>query len=713
MLFLSTAADGVEKPRGADCSTCGAPVVMDSLLQQQRPFSTPERASVMQVVAPSQNRAIHNGDRLHLKVQHGGQVHAFALHRRNATKGGDTSVHRFRSLEGRAPARARVSADGQVTAWFALGGAYVQMTQDGRNGATHVHEFRQRSQFLRQQQRNSVVDAPTLHEAGKTYDPALHEISEPEDPNLPLPGTGDTSGEAPVRGAPFLGDPWFPGCFPQDDERWVLEVGVLVDAAGRQRYSDWQSRVEDIVDTASIVYEDQMNIQLAIAEIRSFDEPCGEYRNFRPNLQAQLETVQTTNSYQVPGTVSTHLFSGCDDLDGYVGSFSAGLASVGCLGEPDCAGVNNFDADWGTFAHEFGHNADGLHSFEEGQGSTGGIMDYGDGKHDGEFQFNSDYRQCTMCTFLTALRKNNAVVGTAFHLASGATPSDPSDFVDLVRGCRCEEPTDTYVGHPNGRQAECSSAPRNRWCERYAWVAEDCPATCGAQMPTACSVSSGVAWEDNIPWWDISVTDNTNLCPSGYAPFESEECATQVGFWKGGGVTQGDMDGEWADEPKGCFYREDTHMLYFNRHSTGASKQGRHLVCKRTSTASTTASGSPATTTTTTTTTTTDPPTTEPPTTGDGCQTGCVFDTYGNCEDLCDVVPGECPASCGNAGSACIDSSGQCPGWANYCSNSRVTVNGIVLSEFCSCTCSSHLSLVQKDDAGLRMNFEEEKPIRR
>ena len=70
---------------------------------------------------------------------------------------------------------------------------------------------------------------------------------------------------------------------------------------------------------------------------------------------------------------------------------------------------------WKTFAHEVGHNfggrppgssccllhfADrscvydeaGHHSFEKGQGKTGGIMDYGDGTLNGIFQFNTQFR---------------------------------------------------------------------------------------------------------------------------------------------------------------------------------------------------------------------------------------------------------------------------------------------------------------------------------
>jgi hypothetical protein len=42
-----------------------------------------------------------------------------------------------------------------------------------------------------------------------------------------------------------------------------------------------------------------------------------------------------------------------------------------------------------------------MHTFEEGQGSTGGIMDYGDGSLDGEFQFNTKYRKAEVCAELS------------------------------------------------------------------------------------------------------------------------------------------------------------------------------------------------------------------------------------------------------------------------------------------------------------------------
>lgn len=72
-----------------------------------------------------------------------------------------------------------------------------------------------------------------------------------------------------------------------------------------------------------------------------------------------------------------------------------------------------------TFAHELGHNLNGLHSFEEGQGRTGGIMDYGDGKLNGHYQFNSKYRKQAMCD---KLNQNVGGCNGHFKLASAATP---------------------------------------------------------------------------------------------------------------------------------------------------------------------------------------------------------------------------------------------------------------------------------------------------
>jgi hypothetical protein len=50
-----------------------------------------------------------------------------------------------------------------------------------------------------------------------------------------------------------------------------------------------------------------------------------------------------------------------------------------------------------------GHNFAAQHTFQNGQGSTGSIMDYGDGKLNGEYQFHTTYSKVTSHFALTCL----------------------------------------------------------------------------------------------------------------------------------------------------------------------------------------------------------------------------------------------------------------------------------------------------------------------
>merc|ERR1719346_141668 len=95
------------------------------------------------------------------------------------------------------------------------------------------------------------------------------------------------------------------------------------------------------------------------------------------------------------------MFTGCGSCWGYCVMGIAYRATL-CKGWGQNVGVNviHMGSPWLTFAHELGHNFDGAHSFEEGQGSTGGIMDYGDGKIDGHYQFNTKYRKDAICALL-------------------------------------------------------------------------------------------------------------------------------------------------------------------------------------------------------------------------------------------------------------------------------------------------------------------------
>merc|ERR1711972_1147490 len=85
---------------------------------------------------------------------------------------------------------------------------------------------------------------------------------------------------------------------------------------------------------------------------------------------------------------------------------------------------------WQTFAHELGHNFGGFHSFEEGQGKTGGLMDYGDTKLNGVYQFNTKHRKAEMCALVDS---RVSQCGDNFQLAGpppAPTPAPPATCDD-------------------------------------------------------------------------------------------------------------------------------------------------------------------------------------------------------------------------------------------------------------------------------------------
>jgi len=90
-----------------------------------------------------------------------------------------------------------------------------------------------------------------------------------------------------------------------------------------------------------------------------------------------------TNCFPPPGVIGVaYLNAICSSRIG------AGLSSSGT------------SATWTIVAHELGHNFGGEHSFELGQGATGGIMDYGRRQKEltqNIWQFNSRFREAQVC----------------------------------------------------------------------------------------------------------------------------------------------------------------------------------------------------------------------------------------------------------------------------------------------------------------------------
>jgi hypothetical protein len=211
-------------------------------------------------------------------------------------------------------------------------------------------------------------------------------------------------GESVVGSYVWEGEKWYPGCYNGDDELHVLKIGLVVDVAAVSKHgTQLNDLIESTIAKASFIYENQMNIKLEISELRIYksDASAPSYATSRcTGVIEQLEKLQVAN--QLPSAAAVHVLTGCGNGYGTVGiAFQNGVCNTkdkhGNLLNKAVNQLHNA-MSWTTFAHELGHNLGAEHSFEDGQGRTGGLMDYGNGKLDGEYQFNTKYRKNEMCT---------------------------------------------------------------------------------------------------------------------------------------------------------------------------------------------------------------------------------------------------------------------------------------------------------------------------
>mmetsp|Transcript_130014 Transcript_130014/g.277693 ORF Transcript_130014/g.277693 Transcript_130014/m.277693 type:complete len:671 (-) Transcript_130014:65-2077(-) len=202
------------------------------------------------------------------------------------------------------------------------------------------------------------------------------------------------------------GQVWFPGCFPGDEVLYEFSVGIMTDVKAYESHHDAQQHVEEAVHQASLIYERQMHIRLVIGYVHIFESEDGAPDfaigcpdDFMKSKLVHMRHTMSNDAERYPFEGSVFLFTGCGNDKGTVG-----LAYIGTICEHDGSNsgvVQIITADWDdtfiVFAHELGHNFAAHHSFENGMGKTGGIMDYGDGHLHGVYQFNTHHRKKEMC----------------------------------------------------------------------------------------------------------------------------------------------------------------------------------------------------------------------------------------------------------------------------------------------------------------------------
>lgn len=238
--------------------------------------------------------------------------------------------------------------------------------------------------------------------------------------------------ETPKGGMPQRWANCYPGGVEQRFSMGLAVTGEYYDqvcgkgvAAGAQKQTACINHLKNLMADSNTIYVPQMGVHLYIestiirTDIRrtapydpvwnmaqqqaaaprnsgcgeDASETLGKFRLWRSQLPKEGLWHLMTTCFPAPGTVGiAYLNAICQTRVG------SGLSSSLSARNPGSRAI------WKVVAHEIGHNFGGGHSFELGQGTTGGIMDYGDGKLNGIYQFNSRFRQARMCQIISAAK---------------------------------------------------------------------------------------------------------------------------------------------------------------------------------------------------------------------------------------------------------------------------------------------------------------------
>jgi hypothetical protein len=226
---------------------------------------------------------------------------------------------------------------------------------------------------------------------------------------------------------------------------------------------------------------------------------------------------------------------------------TVGLAYVGalCAGRGYNTGVSTLSrVTWLTVAHELGHNFGSPHSFDNGQGATGGIMDYGDGttngargQTDGVSQFNL-LRENDICGHI-----NSRNQGDTTCWAASNTPTPPPTTMPTA------PPTTKTCTGTIDQYEHCLMWQKLDYCNiesMWSWMSQNCPQTC-------CGANSVVSTCPTI--------EGCSECPGGLCQSCSnskavsprkDKCVKSVG------LLSADEDGAMKFEPG--------HFLFLRAH---------------------------------------------------------------------------------------------------------------------------------------------------
>jgi hypothetical protein len=205
-------------------------------------------------------------------------------------------------------------------------------------------------------------------------------------------------------------------CYPDDSYTHTLSVGVLLHSSFLRYYgssSAARAAMEAALVTSSVVYEYQFNVALQIGTVMDATSAplvAAELLTSCPGssvvdaLGAMSPVVAGLAETQGVWTLLTNCYPASKTGTGILGVANMGASGCGFQARGWNIGVVNTSPGlWRTLAHELGHGLGMQHSFENGVGATGGIMDYGNPLVDGVPRFRVE-RAPEACATLAAMK---------------------------------------------------------------------------------------------------------------------------------------------------------------------------------------------------------------------------------------------------------------------------------------------------------------------
>ncbi|CAK0888392.1 unnamed protein product [Prorocentrum cordatum] len=284
-------------------------------------------------------------------------------------------------------------------------------------------------------------------------------------------------------------------CYTDDHITRALSMGVSIGSTLMARFTGAEDATEwlqSVFAMANMIYTPQLNFVLMIDQVY-IPTLVGEHPGWTDcsGIAGQLDSLASWDQPSRQGL--WHLFDDCW-VSGTIGLANRGDTSSNGMCQIDKVGASHTNvgvtwvsADtWLTFAHEGSADFGADHAFENGQGTTGGIMDYGDGKHEGIYQFNTASTKDDICP-VVAYRVDqgceaisnffaecgNEVVeeGEECECAGGATSCS------FCSGCVLHAGKECTPDAPDGQCCNCdgsfkssyhtSAPPGNIWTHRF------------------------------------------------------------------------------------------------------------------------------------------------------------------------------------------------------------------------------------------------------